>query len=207
MPTNTNTRKTAAAAPDPKRGPIADPAALLAAALQASTPNTNSNRRTSGSTAQLEKFAQPLTDRDKNALVRLGWFGKLSSNKPAEPKPTQKVKAGPVVNAATYSDLSPERQASTQFWAGLCSTLARSGGRVWLPEVAAVAVQLGVTINSPSQLAGRLSALTGLPVHRPTAEAGWLFCDISEAMPGADIWAQLWNAHLQAFTDAIAAES
>lgn len=203
----TTARKTAAAAPDPKRGPITDPAALLAAALQASTPSTNSNRRTSASTAQPEKFAQPLTDRDKNALVRLGWLGKLSSSKPAEPKPTAKVKAGPVVNAATYNDLSPERQASTQFWAGLCSTLARSGGRVWLPEVAAVAAQLGVAISSPSQLAGRLSALTGLPVIRPTAEAGWLFCQIEEPMQGAELWAQLWVMHLQQFSDAVAAES
>lgn len=204
----TTTRKTAAAAPDPKRGPIADPAALLAAALQASTPSTNSNRRTAASTAAPEALSQPLTDRDKSAMARLGWFGKLTSNKSAEPKPTAKVKTGPIVNAATYSNLSPERQASTQFWAGLCSTLARSAGRVWLPEVAAVAAQLGVPISSPSQLANRLSALTGLPVHRPTGKnAGWLICDITEPMQGAELWAQIWNGHLQQFSDAVAAES
>jgi hypothetical protein len=204
----TTTRKTAAAAPDPKRNKRQDPAAeLLAAALQAmAAASLKPARRTAQ--ARSEQLAQPLTDRDRVALERMGWTGsRLSSPKAAEPRPTAKVKAGPTVNPATYNDLSQERQASAQFWAGLCSTLARSGGRIWLPEVAAVASQLGVVITGPSQLAGRLSALTGLPVTRPTAEAGWLFCQIDEPMQGAELWAQLWATHLQAFTDAVAAES
>lgn len=205
MPTS---RTKTTSAPEPsKRNGTPSPADLLLAALQASTPQTNSNRRTAASTAAPERLSQPLTARDKSALARLGWFGKLSSSKAAEPKPTAKVKAGPIVNAATYSSLSPERQASTQFWAGLCSILARSAGRVWLPEAAAVAAQLSVPITSPSQLANRLSALTGLPVHRPTGEgAGWLVCEIEEPMQGAELWAQIWNGHLQAFSDAVAAD-
>lgn len=203
MATN-NTRKTAAAAPDPKRN-SSDPAALLMAALQASAASKPQQRRTAA--IQAEQLSQPLSDRDRAALERMGWTGRLSSPKAAEPKPTHKVKPGPVINPATFADLTPERQARAQFWAGLCATLQRSGGRLWLPEAAAVACQLGVAITGPSQLAARLTAVTGLPVQRPTSEAGWLICDISEAMPGADIWAQLWNAHLQAFTDAIAAES
>lgn len=203
--TNTNTRnKTAAATPDPKRNNAQDPAALLLAALQASA-KANPSRTTSRSTAAPENLAQELTQRDRAALEQLGWTGKLSSPKPAEPKPTAKVKAGPVINPATYGDLSPERQASSQFWAGLCSVLARSNGRVWLPEAAAVAAHLGVEITSPAQLAARLSALTGLPVSRPTTEAGWLICDIPEPMAAADVWAQLFNAHLSAYGAAVAA--
>lgn len=179
-----------------------DPAALLLAALQASA-KANPTRTTSRSTAAAEQLAQPLTDRDRAALAQLGWTGRLSSPKPAEPKPTAKVKAGPVINPATYGDLSSERQASAQFWAGICSVLARSGGRVWLPEAAAVAAHLGVEITSPAQLAARLSALTGLPVSRPTAEAGWLLCDIKEPMAGAEIWAQLFNTHAAAYAAAV----
>lgn len=198
MTTTTNTRtKTNAAT-------AADPAALLMAALQASAKSIDRQRRLPKK-CQAEQLAQPLTDRDAAALAQLGWTGKLSSPKPAEPKPTAKVKAGPVINPATYGDLSPERQASSQFWAGLCSVLARSNGRVWLPKAAAVAAHLGVEITSPAQLAARLSALTGLPVSRPTTEAGWLICDIPEPMAAADIWAQLWNAHLSAYGAAIAA--
>lgn len=182
----------------------ADPAALLMAALQASA-KANPSRTTSRSTAAPEKLAQELTQRDRAALDQLGWTGKLSSPKPAEPKPTAKVKAGPIINPATYGDLSPERQASSQFWAGLCSVLSRSGGRVWLPEVAAVAAHLGVEITSPAQLAARLSALTGLPVSRPVTDAGWLICDIPEPMAAADVWAQLFNAHASAYGAAVAA--
>ena len=187
-----------------KTNTATDPAALLMAALQASAKAAPTTR-TSRSTAAPEQLAQPLTDRDRAALEQLGWTGKLSSPKPAEPKPTAKVKAGPVINPATYGDLSPERQASSQFWAGLCSVLARSGGRIWLPEAAAVAAHLGVEITSPAQLAARLSALTGLPVSRPTTEAGWLICDIPEPMAAADAWAQLFNAHLSAYGAAVAA--
>lgn len=194
MPTNRKNTNTSAAQ---------DPAALLLAALQASAASKPATRRTAAT--QAETLAQPLTDRDRAALDRMGWTGRLSSPKPSEPKPTAKVKPGPVINPATFADLTPERQASAQFWAGLCATLQRSGGRLWLPEAAAVAAQLGVPITGPSQLAARLTAVTGLPVTRPTSEAGWLVCSIEEPMSGAEIWAQLWNAHLQAFTDAIAA--
>jgi hypothetical protein len=195
MPTNNSRTKTNANAAQ-------DPAALLMAALQASAAAAPS-RTTSRSTAKPEQLAQPLTDRDIAALAQLGWKGRLSSPKPAEPKPTAKVKAGPAINPATYGDLSPERQASAQFWAGLCSVLARSNGRVWLPEAAAVAAHLGVEITSPAQLAARLSALTGLPVSRPTTEAGWLICDIPEPMPAAEIWAQLFNTHAAAYAAAV----
>ena len=201
--TRTNTRKPAAAAPEPKN----DPASLLAAALQAmaaAQPQTNASRRTAQN--QRETLSQPLTARDRAALARMGWSGKLSSNKPAEPKPRANVKPGPNVKVATFADLSPERRASAQFWAGICSTLSRSNGRVWLPEAAAVASQLGVEITGPAQLAARLAALTGCPVTRPADQAGWLVCELPGEMPGADLWAQLWNAHLQAFSDLIAAE-
>jgi hypothetical protein len=184
-----------------------DPAALLAAALQAmaaAQPQTNASRRTAATKA--EQLAQPLTQRDKAALERMGWSGKLSSNKPAEPKPRANVKPGPAVKVATFNDLSPERRASAQFWAGICSTLARSNGRVWLPEAAAVASQLNVEITSPAQLAARLAALTGCTVTRPAADAGWLVCELPGEMPGAALWAQLWVTHLTAFGDAIAAE-
>lgn len=181
-----------------------DPAALLLAALQASAKTIDQQRRIPRKYQQ-EQLAQPLTDRDAAALAQLGWTGRLSSPRPAEPKPTAKVKPGPVINPATYGDLSPERQASAQFWAGICSVLARSNGRIWLPEAAAVAAHLGVEITSPAQLAARLSALTGLPVSRPVAEAGWLICPIKEEMAGAEIWTQLFNAHASAYGAAIAA--
>jgi hypothetical protein len=201
--TNTNTRTKTASAPEPnKRNAAQDPAALLLAALQASAAVAPATR-TTRNTAKPEELAQPLTDRDRAALAQLGWVGRLSSPRPSEPKPTAKVKAGPNVNPATFADLSPERQASSQFWAGLCSVLARSNGRIWLPEVAAVAAHLGVEITSPAQLAARLSALTGLPVSRPTSEAGWLLCDIAEPMAAAEVWAQLFNAHAAAYGAAI----
>lgn len=201
--TNTNTRtKTAASGDGPSRKEIRNAAELLMAALQASAAlNTGTTRRTAQTRA--EELAQPLTDRDRAALEQLGWTGKLSSSKPAEPKPTAKVKAGPVINPTTYGDLSPERQASSQFWAGLCSVLARSNGRVWLPEAAAVAAHLGVEITSPAQLAARLSALTGLPVSRPVTEAGWLICEIQEPMSASDLWAQLWNTHAATYGAAV----
>lgn len=203
MPAN-NTRTKTASAPEPsKRNEHQDPAALLMAALRATT-KANPSRATSRSTAAPEQLAQPLTDRDRAALEELGWIGsRLSSPKPSEPKPTAKVKAGPAINPATYDNLSPERRASSQFWAGICSVLARNGGRVWIPEVAAVAAHLGVEITSPAQLAARLSALTGLPVSRPITEAGWLICDIQDPMSAADVWAQLWNAHAAAYGAAI----
>ncbi len=197
------TKTTTAAAPQPAN----DPAALLAAALQAmaaAQPQTGSGRRTAQT--QRETLAQPLTARDRAALARMGWSGKLSSNKPAEPKPRANVKPGPSVKVATFADLSPERQASAQFWAGICSTLARSSGRVWLPEAAAVASQLNVEITGPAQLAARLAALTGCTVTRPADQAGWLHCDLPGEMAGAQLWAQLWASHLQAFSDAVAAE-
>jgi hypothetical protein len=184
-----------------------DPASLLAAALQAmaaAQPQTNASRRTAAT--KTEQLAQPLTQRDKAALERMGWTGKLSSNKPAEPKPRANVKPGPAVKVSTFADLSPERQASAQFWAGICSTLSRSNGRVWLPEAAAVASQLNVEITGPAQLAARLAALTGCTVTRPADQAGWLFCELPGEMPAADLWAQLWISHLQAFSDAVAAE-
>lgn len=213
MPTNNTRNKTtskaAAAGYSREQAPLKveihnpSPADLLLAALKASASAKPAGRRTAQTIAEI--LSQPLTDRDRAALDRMGWTGRLSSPKPSEPKPTSKVKPGPVINPATFADLSPERQASAQFWAGLCATLQRSGGRLWLPEAAAVASQLGVAITGPSQLAARLTAVTGLPVTRPTAEAGWLICDIQEPMSGAEIWAQLWAAHLQQFTDAIAA--
>jgi hypothetical protein len=201
----TRTTKTAtAAAPQPAN----DPNALLAAALQAMAaqqPQANASRRTAQT--QREQLSQPLSARDRAALERMGWTGKLSSNKPAEPKPRANAKCGPAVKVATFADLSPERQASAQFWAGICSTLSRSNGRVWLPEAAAVASQLNVEITGPAQLAARLSALTGCTVTRPADQAGWLYCELPGEMAGAQVWAQLWNAHLQAFSDLIAQES
>lgn len=157
-----------------------------------------------------ETLAQPLTQRDRAALARMGWTGRLSSAKPSQSAPSKRGKAsarpGPRVTVATFRDLSPERQLTTQFWCGLCSTLSRSNGRVWLPEVAAVAAQLQVELDSPSVLANRLSYITHCVVSRPADQAGWLICDLPGEMAGAALWAQLWNAHLQAFTDAAAAE-
>jgi len=200
--------KTAAAAPQPAN----DPAALLAAALQAmaaAQPQTNSGRRTAAT--QRETLAQPLTARDKAAMARMGWEGRLSSAKPSQSAPSKRgkveAKSGPRVTVATFQDLAPERQRTTQFWAGLCSTLSRSNGRVWLPEVAAVAAQLQIDIDSPNKLANRLAYITHCTVSRPADNAGWLHCDLPGEMPAAQVWAQLWQAHLQAFSDLIAQES
>lgn len=206
MPANNNTKATKAARAGYTRDQVPtditvhapDTASLLMAALQASAKASPATR-TSRATAAPEQLAQPLTDRDRAALEQLGWNGRLSSPKPSEPKPKAKVKPGPAVNVATFSNLSPERQASSQFWAGLCSVLARSKGKVWLPEAAAVAAHLNVEITSPAQLAARLSALTGRPVSRPIDQAGWLLCDITEPMAGAEMWAKLFNAHAAAY--------
>jgi hypothetical protein len=200
---NTNTRtKAAAAAPEP-----INPADLLAQALAASLKASASNGSRKTAQTHTEQLAQPLTARDRAALDRMGWVGKLSSAKPAEPKPRAKIKAGPTVSTR-FGDLSPERQASTQFWAGLCATMHANAGKVWLPEVAAVAAHLNVALPSPAQLATRLALLTGCPVHRPADAAGWLACSALadlDPMPAASLWAQLWNHSVQAFGDAIAA--
>lgn len=209
----TSTRTKAASAPEPsKRNNAQDPAAqLLAAALSAMAAASLKPTKRGTAQSRSEDLAQPLTERDRAALTRAGWlkqngdFQRLSSPAPQQPKPSAKVKTGPNVNVAGFANLTPERQASAQFWAGLCSTLARSNGRIWLPEVAAVAAQLNVAIEGPSQLAARLTAVVGLPVARPKDQAGWLICDIEDPMPGSDLWAQLWQTHLQAFTDKIAA--
>ncbi len=189
-----------------------DPAALLAAALQAmaaAQPQTNASRRTAAT--QRETLAQPLTARDKAALARMGWEGRLSSAKPSQSAPSKRGKAdakpGPRVTVSTFADLSPERQRTTQFWCGLCSTLSRSNGKIWIPEVAAVAAQLQVEIDSPAVLANRLAYVTHCTVTRPANDAGWLHCELPGEMPAANVWAQLWQAHLQAFSDLIAQES
>lgn len=186
------TRKPAASAPEPKQ-PTADDLFLLALAGMAKTGKARATAQT-----QAETLAQPLTARETEALARLGWQ-RLSSPKPAAPKPTAKVKDGPTINPATYNDLTKERQQSLKFWAGLCATLSRSNGKVWLPEVACVACELGVMIASPSQLANRLSALTGRTVSRPAGkDAGWLHCDIEEG-PQAEMLARVWALNAQAF--------
>lgn len=188
------TRTAAPAAPQPQ-----NPADLLAAALaaMAAAEPQRSNRSTAAT--HRETLAQELTPRDQAALTRMGWDGRLSSPKPAAPKPTAQRRPGPTVKVSTFADLSPERQRSAQFWAGLCSTLARSNGRVWLPEVAAAAAALQVPITSPAQLAARLSILTGCSVSRPSAEAGWLICDLPGEMAGAQLWAQLWAQTVASF--------
>jgi hypothetical protein len=158
-------------------------------------------QRAGRSTAQThrETLAQELTERDRAALARMGWDGRLSSPKPAAPKPTAQRRPGPTVKVSTFAELSPERQRSTQFWAGLCSTLSRSNGRVWLPEIAAAAAALQVPITSPAQLAARLSVLTGSTVSRPSTDAGWLICELPGEMPGAQLWAQLWVQTVASF--------
>jgi len=202
----TRTNKTAAAAaPQPAN----DPAALLAAALQAMAAAQPASRTTSRT--YNETLAQPLTSRDKAALARMGWEGRLSSAKPSQSAPSKRGKAdakpGPRVTVATFRDLSPERQRTTQFWCGLCSTLSRSSGKIWIPEVAAVAAQLQVELDSPAVLANRLAYVTHCTVSRPADNAGWLHCELPGEMPAASVWAQLWQAHLQAFSDLIAQES
>lgn len=199
MPTIRKT--TTAATPDPREG--AD--ALLMAALEAiAQTRTNGTRRTAQT--QTEKLAQELTERDRAALERMGWQ-KLSSSRPAEPGPTVKPKNGPTINPGTFHNLTDERRNSAIFWAGLCSTLSRNNGKIWLPEIAAVAAQLKVAVPSVSQLSNRLAALTGARVERPASQAGWLICQLPGEMAGAEIWARLWISHLSAFSASIKAES
>lgn len=176
-----------------------DPDELLLQALAAMGASTKAS---AGDTEEvLEVLCQPLSDRDKTALDRMGWCGRLTAPKPTQPPKRAKRKAGPIINAQNFSQLTPQRQASAQFWAGLCSTLARSNGKVWIPEAAAVAAALGVEIASPAQLAARLAALIGRPVARPEGEnAGFLLVQDLPEMTGAQLWAQLWARHLQAFT-------
>lgn len=157
----------------------------------------------------LEVLCQPLSARDEDALERMGWTGKLTAAKATQPPARAKQKSGPIINAARFSELTPARQASAQFWAGLCSTLARSNGKVWLPEVAAVAAHLGVEVASPAQLAARLSALIGRPVSRPEGPESGGFLTVSDLpeMNGAQIWARLWVRHLEGFTPTAARQS
>lgn len=200
------TRTTRAAAP---KGNGSDPIAALLAQALAATAQAQSKGKRQTSNTQRETLAQPLTARDAAALARMGWEGRLSSAKPAEPAPKAKVKAGPVIGA-NFADLTPERQASVRFWAGLCAVLRQNKGQVWLPEAAAVAAVVGIDLKSPTQLATRLAALTGCPVSRPADQAGWLVCPaIAEldAQPAETLWVQLWNLTAQTFADQIAAES
>ena len=190
------TRNTKPAAPAP--APL-DPDELLLQALKAM--GAGSTRSTADTEPEvLEVLCQPLSDRDQAALERMGWAGRLTAPKATQPPRKAKKKSGPVINAARFAELTPARQASAQFWAGLCSTLARSNGKVWLPEVAAVAATLGVEIASPAQLAARLAALIGRPVARPEGEnGGFLMVEDLPEMNGAQFWAQLWVRHLQTF--------
>ena len=180
-----------------------DPEELLLQALQAMGATTAS---TDTEPEVLEVLCQELSQRDQEALTRMGWNGRLTAPRPTQPPAKAKPKSGPVVNAARFTNLTPQRQASAQFWAGLCSTLARSNGRIWIPEIAAVAAVLGVEIASPAQLAARLAALVGRPVSRPEGEnAGFLTVQDLPEMAGAQLWAQLWVRHLQRFTPTTAA--
>jgi hypothetical protein len=203
--TTTRTTTTRTAAPTPAADPIA---ALLAQALAATAQAQGKGKRQTSNT-QRETLAQDLTPRDTAALARMGWDGRLSSAKPAEPAPKAKVKAGPVIGA-NFADLTPERQASVRFWAGLCAVLRQNKGRVWLPEAAAVAAAVGIDLKSPTQLATRLAALTGCPVSRPADQAGWLVCPAIadlDPQPAEALWIQLWNLTAQTFADQVAAES
>lgn len=195
----TNT-KPAAPAPAPL-----DPDELLLQALAAMGATNSANA--SAEPEELETLSQPLSARDEAALELIGWCGRLTAAKATQPPTKAKKKAGPIINPNTFESLTPQRQASAQFWAGLCSTLARSNGRIWLPEVAAVATILGVEIASPAQLAARLAALIGRPVARPEGQelGGFLTVEDLPAMNGSQLWAQLWNRHAQAFTPATAA--
>ena len=188
----TNTKPAAAAAPDPDD--------LLMAALAAM--GASSTRSTADTEPEvLELLAAALSERDQAALDRMGWGGRLTSPKATQPPRKAKKKAGPIINATRFAELTPSRKASAQFWAGLCSTLARSGGKVWMPEIAAVAAVLGVEVASPAELAARLAALVGRPVSRPEGEnGGFLLVQDLPEMTGAQLWAQLWARHLQAFT-------
>jgi len=189
------TRNTKPAAPAP--APM-DPDELLLQAL-AAMGGTNASADTEPEV--LELLAAELSSRDRAALERMGWSGRLTAPRPTQPPRKAKKKAGPIINAARFAELTPQRQASAQFWAGLCSTLARSNGKVWIPEAAAVAAVLGVEVASPAQLAARLAALIGRPVARPEGEhGGFLVVEDLPEMTGAQLWAQLWSRHLQAFT-------
>lgn len=193
----TNTK--AAPAPAPL-----DPDELLLQALQAMGATSPSP---SAEPEELETLCQELSQRDQTALDRIGWRGRLTAPKATQPPRKAKRKAGPIINPNTFESLTPQRQASAKFWAGLCSTLARSNGRVWLPEVAAVATVLGVEVASPAQLAARLAALIGRPVSRPEGQesGGFLIVEDLPEMNGAQLWAQLWVRHLQRFTPTTAA--
>lgn len=191
MPSNT---KPAAASPAPL-----DPDELLLQALAAMGATNTSTGDTEPEV--LELLAAELSSRDRAALDRMGWTGRLTAPKPTAPPKKAKRKSGPIINPQGFSQLTPQRKASAQFWAGLCSTLARSGGKVWIPEAAAVAAVLGVEIASPAQLAARLAALIGRPVARPEGEnGGFLLVEGLPEMTGAQLWAQLWARHLQAFS-------
>lgn len=189
MPSNTK--------PAPAPAPL-DPDELLLqalAAMGATSPSADAQPEI------LETLCQPLSDRDQAALDRMGWGGRLTAPRPTAPPRKAKKKSGPIINAQNFSQLTPQRRASAQFWAGLCSTLSRANGKVWIPEIAAVAAQLNVEVASPAQLAARLAALIGRPVSRPEGEnAGFLLVEGLPEMTGAQLWAQLWNRHLQAFT-------
>lgn len=150
-----------------------------------------------------ENFFQPLTITDAAALQEIGWTGKLSSNRQSIPRPNSKIKSGPTFVPENFGYLTEQRKASIQFWSGLCSVLSQNNGRVWMPEVAAVAVHLGVCIPTPSQLASRLSAMTGLAVSRPRSAAGWLYCKIDNQPKGVELWSQLWMTHLVAFRKSV----
>lgn len=189
----TNNAKPAAPAPAPL-----DPDELLLAALAAMGATAAASA--DAQPEVLEMLCQDLSQRDQEALDRMGWVGRLTAPKATQPPRKAKKKSGPIINAKTFAELTPARKASAQFWAGLCSTLSRCG-RVWLPEIAAVAAQLNVEIASPAQLAARLAALTGRPVSRPEGESGgFLIVEDLPEMTGAQLWAQLWARHLQAFT-------
>ena len=197
----TNTKP---AAPSP--APL-DPDELLFQALTA----MGAAKPASASTEpeELETLSQPLSARDEAALERIGWCGRLTAPKTTQPPRKAKRKAGPIINVNTFSQLTPQRQASAQFWAGLCSTLARSNGKVWLPEVAAVATVLSVEIASPAQLSARLAALIGRPVSRPEGPelGGFLTVEDLPEMTGAQLWSQLWVRHLQQFTPTAARQT
>ena len=193
---STNTKPAAAAAPDPDD--------LLMAALAAMGASTAS--ASASAEEILEILCQPLSERDQAALDRMGWCGRLTAPRPTAPPRKAKKKSGPIINAQNFSQLTPQRRASAQFWAGLCSTLSRANGKVWIPEIAAVAAQLNVEVASPAQLAARLAALIGRPVSRPEGEnAGFLLVEGLPEMAGAQLWSQLWNRHLQRFTPTTAA--
>lgn len=191
------TRNTKPAAPAP--APM-DPDELLLQALAAMGATKSASANTEPEV--LEVLCQPLSARDEDALERMGWAGRLTAPRPTQPPAKAKKKSGPVINAARFSELTPARQASSQFWAGLCSTIARNGGKVWLPEIAAVAATLGVEVASPAQLSARLAALIGRPVARPEGEklGGFLVVSDLPEMNGAQLWAQLWARRVQAFT-------